>query len=192
MCEGNRQIGVKNLLKILVLLGSSRKNGNTEYMSNRALHGVNHTAIHLADYNLQPIIDMRHTEEGFSPVEDDYEKLLQHIIHHDIIIFATPLYWYGMSGHMKNFVDRWSQYLRDERFDLKENLNKKKAYVIVAGGNSAPITALPLIQQFHYIFNYVGMEFVDYVIACGVKPEEVSYDKLAVEKVCYWNSEFKS
>ncbi|WP_163099013.1 flavodoxin family protein [Peribacillus alkalitolerans] len=179
-------------MKILALLGSSRKKGNTEYMVNRVLEGVEHTSIELAELNVLPIVDRRHTVEGFSFVDDDYEKILPQLLQHDIIIFATPLYWYGMSGHMKTFFDRWSQYLRDERFDLKGELSKKKAYVIVTGGANAPITALPLIQQFQYIFDFVDMKFEDYIIARGVKPEEVSQDQLALQKAQHWNNVFKN
>jgi multimeric flavodoxin WrbA len=178
-------------MKILALLGSSRKQGNTEYLVHRILEGVDHTSVHISDFTIQPITDMRHTEEGFSPINDDYEALLHQFLEHDVIIFATPLYWYGMSGHMKNFIDRWSQYLRDERYNFKEELNKKKAYVVVTGGNTSTITGLPLIQQFKYIFDFVGMEYIDYMIARGVKPEEVSRDQLALHKASFWNEEFK-
>ncbi|MDQ0860369.1 multimeric flavodoxin WrbA [Bacillus sp. V2I10] len=61
-------------------------------------------------------------------------------------MFVTPLYWYGMSGTMKDFFDLWSQALRDERFSFKENAKDKKAYVIIAGGDSPKIKALPLVQ----------------------------------------------
>ncbi len=178
-------------MKILAVLGSSRKKGNTAYMVDRIMDGVNHVAINLADHQILPIDDKRHTVDGFSLVDDDYEKILPQLLDSDIIIFATPLYWYGMSGHMKTFFDRWSQYLRDERFDLKGELSKKKAYVVVTGGANAPITALPLIQQFQYIFDFVDMKFEDYIIARGVKPEEVSQDQLALQKAQYWNNEFK-
>ncbi|WP_205685206.1 flavodoxin family protein [Peribacillus acanthi] len=176
---------------MLAVLGSSRKKGNTAYMVDRIMDGVNHVAINLADHQILPIDDKRHTVDGFSLVDDDYEKILPQLLDSDIIIFATPLYWYGMSGHMKTFFDRWSQYLRDERFDLKGELSKKKAYVVVTGGANAPITALPLIQQFQYIFDFVDMKFEDYIIARGVKPEEVSQDQLALQKAQYWNNEFK-
>ena len=178
-------------MKILALLGSTRKNGNSQYLTETILEGTDHTIVSLADKRIDPIIDERHSEAGFSPVGDDYEELLDLLLTHDILIFSTPLYWYGMSGPMKNFFDRWSQYLRDEKLNLKEELTKKKAYVVVTGGSSAKVKALPLIQQFSYIFEFVNMEFVDYVIGNGVKPGEVSEDKLALEKTKMWRNEFQ-
>ncbi|WP_064092934.1 flavodoxin family protein [Rossellomorea aquimaris] len=178
-------------MKVLALLGSTRKNGNSEYLVNKIVEGTDHTIVSLAEQHIEPIVDMRHTEEGFSPVEDDYEELVQLMQDHDVLLFATPLYWYGMSGPMKNFFDRWSQYLRDERFNLKEELTKKKAYVVITGGSSAKIKGLPLVQQFQYIFEFVNMEFTDYMIGAGVKPFEIVNDVAALEKADVWNKKFK-
>ena len=178
-------------MKILALLGSTRKDGNSQYLTDTILEGTDHTIVSLADKQIDPIIDERHSEAGFSKVEDDYEELLELLLTHDVLIFSTPLYWYGMSGPMKNFFDRWSQYLRDEKLNLKEELTKKKAYVVVTGGSSAKVKALPLIQQFSYIFEFVNMEFVDYVIGNGVKPGEISEDKLALVKAKHWRNGFQ-
>lgn len=179
-------------MKILTLLGSSRKSGNTEYLINHALEGVEHTFIQLSDYKIEPITDMRHTEEGFTRVDDDYEELLSQFLNHDIIIFATPIYWFGMSGQMKVFIDRWSQYMRDDRFPFKETMAKQKAYVMITGGSNPKITGLPLIQQFGHIFDFVGMSFEDYVIGNAVKPGEVHQDLVALDKVAGWNKIFKN
>ncbi len=179
-------------MKILALLGSTRQNGNSQYLTEKMLEGTNHTMVSLSDKQINSIRDERHAEGGFNPVDDDYKELLDLLITHDTLIFSTPLYWYGMSGPMKNFFDRWSQYLRDENMNLKEELAKKKAYVVVTGGSSAKVKGLPLIQQFSYIFDFVNMEFVDYLIGSGVKPGEVREDRLALEKAEQWRKEFQA
>ncbi|UXH43594.1 flavodoxin family protein [Rossellomorea vietnamensis] len=178
-------------MKVLALLGSTRKNGNSEYLAKKIVEGTDHTVVSLADLHIEPIEDLRHAEGGFLPVDDDYEQLVRMMEEHDVLLFATPLYWYGMSGPMKNFFDRWSQYLRDERFNLKEELTKKKAYVVITGGSSANIKGLPLVQQFNYIFEFVHMEFTDYLIGAGVKPGEIVNDTAALEKAERWNARFK-
>ncbi|WP_409304889.1 flavodoxin family protein [Peribacillus sp. SCS-155] len=178
-------------MKVLAFLGSTRKNGNSEYLAKKIVEGTDHTIVYLSDKHIQPIVDMRHTEEGFSPVNDDYEELVKLMEEHDVLLFATPLYWYGMSGPMKNYFDRWSQYLRDQRFNFKEELAKKKAYVVITGGSSAKITGLPLVQQFQFIFEFVNMEFADYIIGAGVKPGEIVNDKAALDKAESWNKQFR-
>ncbi|WP_226580344.1 flavodoxin family protein [Halobacillus litoralis] len=179
-------------MKILTIIGSSRENGNTEFLLNQAMQNVEHTQIRLNDYHIEPITDMRHTEEGFSPIDDDYEALLEQFLNHDLIIFVSPIYWFGMTGQMKLFFDRWSQYMRDERFEFKDKVKGKKAYVITAGGSNPYITGLPMIQQFGHIFDFVGMSFIDYVIGHAVKPGEIKEDPLALDKMNTWNQTLRN
>ncbi|RDY70913.1 flavodoxin family protein [Halobacillus trueperi] len=178
-------------MKILTILGSSRENGNSEYLVKQAMKGIEHTQLRLSDYKIHPINDMRHTDEGFSPVDDDYESVLSEFLAHDLIIFVTPIYWFGMTSHMKLFFDRWSQYMRDDRFDFKNQVRGKKAYVITTGGSNPYVSGLPLIQQFGHIFDFVGMSFEDYVIGNAVKPGEIKEDLLALDKMNAWNHTLK-
>lgn len=114
-------------MTIAVIYGSSRPRGNTELLAERAVEGMHVERFYLKDARILPVEDKRHTDSGFSKVEDDYSILIQHILMCDTIIFATPIYWYGMSGLMKNFIDRWSQTLRDPQFpDFKKECRRKK------------------------------------------------------------------
>lgn len=92
--------------KVLVLEGSSRPNGNTEALTNVLMNGIERTTIFLREKNILPIVDKRHDEDGFSIVNDDHDALMKAVFSHDILVFSTPIYWYSMSGIMKNFVDR--------------------------------------------------------------------------------------
>lgn len=96
-------------MTIAVIYGGTRPNGNTETLTKLAIQGIDAEEIYLKDYVIKPIIDMRHAEEGFPDVHDDYNSIMKRILPHDILIFSTPIYWYSMTGTMKNFIDRWSQ-----------------------------------------------------------------------------------
>lgn len=179
-------------MEILVLHGSSRDEGNTEQLTNLALEGIPHTSILLREKEIRAIHDQRHDREGFTPVADDYDGVIEAVLAHDILIFSTPIYWYGMSGHMKNFVDRWSQSLRDKRYAFKDSLAQKHAYVITAGGDQPRLKGLPLIQQFQYIFGFVGMPFDGYIIGEGNKPNDILGDKRAIAEAKILNGLLKA
>lgn len=169
------------MLSIAVIYGSTRSNGNTEILTKQAVENIKVDSIYLNDFNIDSIEDKRHDEEGFPIVEDDYDALLSRMMQHDTFIFATPIYWYSMSGQMKNFVDRWSQTMKDSRFkDFKERMSHKKAYVIAVGGDSPYIKGLPLIQQFTYIFDFFGLAFEGYIIGEANKPGDIYNDKQAM------------
>ncbi|SDY53084.1 flavodoxin family protein [Thermoactinomyces sp. DSM 45892] len=178
-------------MKILALNGSSRDNGNTEYMVASLLEGIEASFVDLRKYTINPIIDKRHDPEGFRPVDDDYDAVISQVLDQDILIFATPLYWYGMSGHMKNFVDRWSQSLRDPRYDFRKIMSEKKALSLIVGGDRVYQKALPLVQQFALIYDFMGIENLGYVIGSGSKPQTVQADGRVAGDLRFWNEYLK-
>ena len=169
------------MMTVAVIYGGNRPNGNTELLTDRVIDGVKAERIYLGDFHIEPIIDMRHEKTGFQDRKDDYYTVINRILPHDIILFATPIYWYSMTGIMKNFIDRWSQMLRDSNYpDFKEQMSAKKAYVIAVGGDSPDIKGLPMIQQFQYIFDFVGVDFAGYILGTGNKPGDILTDKKAI------------
>ncbi|RCX18135.1 multimeric flavodoxin WrbA [Fontibacillus phaseoli] len=179
-------------MSILVLQGSARDEGNTEQLSKLVLEGIPHKEILLRDRRILPINDQRHTEGGFDPVDDDYDDVIREVLQHDTLLFATPVYWYTISGVMKNFIDRWSQSLRDSRFDFKTAMAQKKAYVLVVGGDNPRIKAMPLIQQLKYTFDFVSMPLEGYIIGKASKPGEILNDKRAIQEAEWLNAELKN
>ncbi|MEW9701197.1 flavodoxin family protein [Paenibacillus sp. SI8] len=170
---------------IAVLYGSSRRQGNSDTLANQLVGGAEADQIYLSDYNLQAIDDYRHTERGAYP-DDDYQMLINRILEQDVLVFATPIYWYGMSGVMKTFVDRWSQSLVEDRAHFKTKMSTKTAYVIAVGDDEPQEKGKPLIQQFQYIFDFAGVTFAGYILGKGNKPGEILQDteaQIAVEKL---------
>jgi multimeric flavodoxin WrbA len=178
-------------MNVLAIYGSSRENGNSEKLASYLLKDINHTPVHLREMTIKPITDQRHDLNGFQPVEDDFNELIEVFLKADAVVFVTPLYWYGMSGTMKDFFDRWSQALRDERFSFKEHAKDKKAYVIISGGDSPKIKALPLVQQFQYIFDFVGMKLEGYVIGEANAPGDIEKDTKAISEAAVMNDWLK-
>lgn len=168
-------------MTIVVVYGGTRQNGNAEVLTEHVIKGIASEKIYLSDHTIQPIIDMRHSQEGFQERNDDYNSIIDRILPHNIIIFSTPIYWYSMSGTMKNFIDRWSQTLRDANYpDFKNKMASKKAFVVAVGGDDPYIKGLPMIQQFNYIFDFVGMDFGGYILGEGNKPGDVLQDQTAL------------
>ncbi|GGP09795.1 flavodoxin family protein [Oceanobacillus neutriphilus] len=167
-------------MSIIVFHGSTRKNSNTELLTYEAVPMNQGTHVYLRDYTIHPIIDQRHDINGFTPVNDHHTKLIDQLLEHDTVVFATPIYWYSMSVLMKLFIDRWSQILRDSDYpDFREKLSKKNVYVIIVGGDNPFIKGLPLIQQFQYICDFYKMHFAGYIIGKASKPGDILNDTRA-------------
>jgi len=180
-------------MSIVVIYGSTRQNGNTERLTKRVIEGLEVEEIFLRDHEIQPIDDRRHAEGGFSDVDDDYNDLVTRMMKHDTFIFATPIYWYSMTGTMKNFIDRWSHTMRDEKFpNFKANLGTKKAYVVAVGGDKPYVKGLPMIQQFNYIFDFMSITFEGYVLGRASRPNDILQDKSAFQAAASLNEKLIS
>lgn len=179
-------------MSIVVIHGGTRKNGNTESLINEAMKGIEVEQIYLRDYVIKPIKDMRHESKGFGEVNDNYNAIIDRVISHDILIFSTPIYWYSMSGIMKNFIDRWSQTTRETKYsNIKKQMENKQAFVIAVGGDEPTIKGLPMIQLFQYIIDFIGIEFAGYVLGKGNKPGEILEDYQAMNAVAILNKRLK-
>ncbi|RIX59574.1 flavodoxin family protein [Paenibacillus nanensis] len=165
-----------------VIYGSSRKNGNSEQLAKRLTEGFETDHIFLADYKIEPIKDYRHAEKEPYP-EDDYHSVIERVLAQDVLVFATPIYWYGASGLTKSFIDRWSQSLREDRDGFLAKLSTKSAWVIAVGDDEPHLKGIPLIQQFQHIFDFTGTRFEGYVLGKANRPGDILEDKAALAAV---------
>lgn len=179
-------------MNITTFIGSSREESNSEQLADLVTRGIKHRKIYLKNLSIQPIHDLRHAEGGFQLVSDDYDTIIKAFLESDRIIFSTPIYWYSMSGIMKNMIDRLSQAIRDERFpQLKEHLQSIEAIVIAVGGDEPKIKGLPLIQQFQYTFDFLNMRFSTYILGEGNQPGDILQDQQALYQANLLNKRLK-
>lgn len=180
------------LMKILLLVGSTRNDGNSEKLAHLTLEGLPYKTIYLKDLDIRPIEDLRHTPEGFHPVDDDYTRVLEAILESDVLVLATPIYWYSMSGTMKNVIDRFSHAIRDERYpNVMEHMKSMKGIVIAVGGDHPRVKGLPLIQQCQYTFDFFDMELYSYIIGEARKPGTIVNDEHAMMEAKVLNNQLK-
>jgi multimeric flavodoxin WrbA len=97
----------------LALVGSPRKNGNTDILVDKLLEGTSSEScsvekLYLYDMDIQPCVDCGNCmKESFEcSIEDDMKMLNGKLEVADVLVFGTPLYWYGPSAQMKLFMDR--------------------------------------------------------------------------------------
>lgn len=139
-------------MKTVVIVGSSRNDGDTAILTNELMKKSKWDLINLSDYNFS-YYDYEHQNK-----HDDYLTLMGRIINeYDTLIFATPVYWYSMSGIMKVFIDRITDLLTIEK-ELGRKLRGKKMAVISCsnGGNLADHFWLPFSES----AKYLGMEYI--------------------------------
>jgi len=154
--------------KTVIILGSARSKGHT-YSLCRVLSQT-HT-IKIIDLKQKNI---GHFDYEFKNQEDDFIALIRQIIDdYDQIIFASPVYWYSMSGRMKVFFDRISDLLINEK-ELGRKLRGKEMAVISCSSD-AGINA-GFYMPFRESAAYLGMTYIGDVhgwVADSGMPDEV-------------------
>jgi multimeric flavodoxin WrbA len=166
-------------MKILGIVCSPRKGGNTEVLVEEALAstkdlGAEMELVFIADKNIAPCDGCEScivTEK--CKIEDDMQGLYSKLIKADGIIFGTPVYYCGMTAQAKALIDRTFLF-RKER-----PLRNKIAGVIVVGRRRGASETLGAFLNYCYIQK---MFVVGDVIAYADKRGEVRQNKLAMDE----------
>ena len=114
----------------IIIIGSSRSDGNTRKIVDQMAHFNN--SLDIVDLNDKNIgyYDYSHANE-----EDDYIPLVERVLNYDLIFFVTPVYWYSMSAIMKTFFDRITDLLTIRK-DLGRKLRGKMMGSISCGSDN--------------------------------------------------------
>lgn len=120
---------------ILVLSSSPRKNGNSDILCEQFIKGAkesrhnNIEKVYISDMKINYCkgCGVCHTT-GECVQKDGMEKLHEKMLKADVILFATPVYFYSMCGQMKVFIDRL--------VPIYTKLVNKEVYIIVTAWDS--------------------------------------------------------
>lgn len=99
-------------MKILGVVGSRRKNGNTSILVQEALkpfkmQGMETKLIFLGDYNINDCNGCEGCRDTYKcVVNDDMQKIYPAILESDAIVLGSPTYFYNITADMKAFIDR--------------------------------------------------------------------------------------
>jgi GrpB-like predicted nucleotidyltransferase (UPF0157 family) len=130
-----------------------------------AAAGHKNTATFLRETYIENSIEVIDLNEATVPPfsysngsSDIFQMIIQKAINADLLVLATPVYWYAMSGAMKDFIDRFSDLLSGEHKQLGESLYGKKLQLVSTGYD------LKLPLGFEVPFSgtaiYLGMDYL--------------------------------
>ena len=130
-------------MKIIAFNGSPRPGGNTELLMNEALKPLRETGHDIAVYNLNTMI-IKPCQDcggcvttGVCIQQDEMTCVFDAIRQADRIIFASPIFFYGISAQAKAMVDR-CQAFWCEKYLLKKSIaggaHGRKGLLLLVGG----------------------------------------------------------
>lgn len=154
-------------MKIVVLLGSPNRQGSSRLLAESFQQGAEeagHTVemIDVAHSNIHPCTGCIHCGyEGPCAQRDDMETIRRKILNADMMVFVTPLYYYGMSAQLKILVDRFCA------FNSSIHSKHMKSALLTAAWNSDDWTFDALEAHYKTLVRYLDLENMGMVLGCG-------------------------
>lgn len=169
-------------MKILALVGSPRKGSNTDILVEQILKGCQAKGyacekLYLYDYEISPCIDCRDCKKGdhVCTINDEMQGIYAQIEEADLLIFGTPLYWYGPSAKMKLLIDRMRPFVANGK------LRGKKGAVVVPS-QEGPKVCRAISTMFRMIFDHLDMEFTGEILATANEKAEIGENREELRK----------
>ena len=175
------------MTSILIVNGSPRKKGNSATLAQQVASGakaagaqVETVFLHGMDVHPCNACDVcLKTDDPACVIDDDMQTLYPKLLAADIIVLASPIYWFTVSAQTKLLLDRMYAFLGPGENPLK----KKKFAIVLAYGDSDPFNsgAVNALRTFQDGFAYIGAEIAGMVYGSASKPGEIAQNEQLME-----------
>lgn len=191
-------------MKVIGILGSPRREGNTEILLDEALRGASDHGglcekIVLRDLKITPCLEIyKCAEDGVCAIQDDMQPLFPKIVQTERLIIASPVFFYGVTGLAKAMIDR-CQSLWAKKYILKlpvSPIADRKGAFISVGATQGKKLFDGVKLTVKYFFDAIDVKYSDELLVRGAdekgevrnQPEalEASYElgrRLVTDKV---------
>lgn len=167
-------------MNVLSIVGSPIKNGVTEKLVDELTKGiaskndkVEINKLFLQRQEIKPCFACQTCQKLFNDqcvIEDDMADNYPKILAADILVFATPIYWWNVSAQTKLFIDRMYALLHK---DDVSNFSGKKVILINTYGGERPNSGPKIVDRmFQDMCKYLNMDLVATVGVCTSKNSE--------------------
>ena len=169
-------------MKILGLIGSYRKLGNTEVLVKEALMeaqrlGAEVNILRLTDLRIEPckgcMACVFRQEECRIP--DDWQSLRDKLVENDAVIIGAPTYLLGSAGIIKMIIDRNIAF----QFGTLQQMGKPGAIIGVSGVRRWEPFALPTLNVFMLT---CGFQIIEQAMFYAQGPGEILLDVSAMKR----------
>lgn len=182
--NSNSDYRKENKMKILVLTGSPRKNGNSNTLVDNFIKGAEEKGHNVVRFdsafkNVHSCTACDHCGmDGDCVFKDDFEFVKENIVDADMVVFATPMYYFGISAQLKAVIDRF--------YSINGKIHTpKKSALIMTYADTREAEAEPIKKHYEVLLNYLGWTSVGEIIASGVwlagSIKQTKYPQLAYE-----------
>ena len=154
-------------MKIVILEGSPNKNGSSNLLAGEFIRGAKETGhsvqvVDAAHEDISPCTGCIHCGyEGPCVQKDGVNRIRKVILEADMIVFGTPLYYYGMSAQLKILIDRFCA------FNSSIQHKRMKSALLSAAWNDDNWTFEALEAHYKTLVRYLNFKDIGMVLGRG-------------------------
>lgn len=150
--------------KALILLGSPRKGGNSDLLAAAFCRGIETAGWKWEQFRCEKIApclacDACRRNGGTCIQKDAMQTLYPKLEQADLLVFAGPVYYYGISAQLKCAIDRF--------YSMNESIQKKRYVVLMTAGDEGEAVFAPSLANFRAMADYLGWQEEGTVLAGG-------------------------
>ena len=155
-------------MNILILSGSPRKGGNTEALADAFAKGAakhHHVEIvSVRDVKVNPCVgcNVCFKTNSICAQKDDMAAIYEKISQANMLVIASPIYFYGISSQLKAVIDRCHNPIRD-------SFHIKKMALLLVGAASLPELFDAILTEYNLCLKFFNIEDAGKVLVRGVK-----------------------
>ena len=169
-------------MNILILAGSPRKGGNTDLLVEAFVKGASQKhyveVVSVHDYKVNPCMGCNacfKSESNSCVQKDDMPLIYEKMAVADMLVIASPVYFYGLSAQLKAIIDRFHNPIRD-------TYHIKKTALLLVGAASLPELFDGILAQYRLCLNFFKLEDAGRVLVRGVKDKGDIQNTEAIQK----------
>lgn len=180
-------------MKVLGILGSPRREGNTEILLDEALRGASDNGglcekVILRDLKITPCLEIyKCAEDGVCAIQDEMQGLFPKIIQAERLILASPIFFYSVPALAKAMIDR-CQSLWAKKYILKLPVSpiaeRKGVFISVAATRGKKLfDGVKLTVK--YFFDAIDVAYSDELFVRGADEQGEVRDQPEALKAAY-------
>ena len=162
-------------MRVLAIMGSPRIKGNTDLLLEEVLKGAEGEGAQVEKLvvdklSISPCKEYNGClRDGNCVIRDDMDDIYPKLLEADVVVVASPMFFYGVSSQLKALIDR-CQALWARRYVLKQeprDSGRKGAFIGV-GATKGEKLFEGSILTLKYFFQAIGVEYADDLLIRGV------------------------
>ncbi len=159
-------------MKVLGILGSPRRGGNTEillkaFLEGAAAGGAAVEEIRLRELKISPCLEIYHCfKDGTCPIKDDMAGLYDKLVAADVVALASPIFFYNVSAQAKAMIDR-TQALWARRYVLKKELPGGQGVLLAVGATKGRLLFVGTRLTAKYFFDALNVSYAAEILVRG-------------------------